>query len=195
MSQSITRIAPDATCTCGDVTFCRLCADDAAEADGIERDLRLAGTPGAAVFGLSEAFAAGYGFGVQGIEAAPPHDLEGLAYAAFDAGVQDGLMDFAAALQTPPEVSERDRAWLASRRQDGATGWHTTEPTPLDVLVPPADWDALLDAAERAGWQGDGLRIPAGLESWEVNELRATWLSGRRQRDEDEAEMASQMRR
>jgi hypothetical protein len=102
-------------------------------------------------------------------------------------------MDFAAALQTPPEVSERDRQWLASQGRDWATDWHTTDPTPLDVLVAPADWDALLDTAERAGWQGDDLRIPTGLDSWEVDDLWETWLSGRRQRDEDEAEIAAQM--
>jgi hypothetical protein len=191
-----------ATCTCGDVQFCPLCADDAAEADGIERDLRLAITPGparSAVLDLSDAFAAGYRLGVQGIEMAPPDELEGLAYGAFDAGVRDGLRDLAAALQTPPEVAEQDRAWLASQCPGGATAgsasasWDAEGPTPLDALVAPADWDVLLDAAERAGWQGDDLRVPVGLDAWEADDLRAAWRGGQRQRAEDEAEVAAQM--
>lgn len=56
----------------------------------------------------------------------------------------------------------------------------------IEIEGAPIDLPALLDQAERAGWEGADLTIPAGLTAELAAEYAAVWASGRQQRTEDE---------
>jgi hypothetical protein len=69
---------------------------------------------------------------------------------------------------------------LAARRPDPAdeqhwaeqnTDWHTTEPTPDDVLSPPAPFDA--DELAEAGRRSDELPLLDPSEGWPASEVLA----------------------
>jgi hypothetical protein len=50
-------------------------------------------------------------------------------------------------------------------------------------------FDALLDMVERAGFLGDPLPEVTGLDRDQAAQLAAVWADGRRQREQDEAEI------
>lgn len=51
-------------------------------------------------------------------------------------------------------------------------------------------FDALLELAERAGFEGDHPPMVTGLDAGQAGQLVAVWAAGRAQRAEDEIELA-----
>jgi hypothetical protein len=67
-----------------------------------------------------------------------------------------------------------------------ATGWASGAAELAEAMPTPA---ALLDLAERSGWEGDDLLIPAELYDHQAEEYAAAWAEGRAQRRADEEEL------
>lgn len=168
---SFLRVSP--SCTCGQPSFCHACADRAAESLGRALDRRASQSPSRAVLDLADAYAAGYALGAQGIAAAPPEALDGLAFGAYDWGVQEGLRDHAAQQAAAQlETINAANALAADAELAARLDWEAEdEARQADREEFDADYRAWLDAIEADredgwDWHEDEVRQAGHNPAW-----------------------------
>jgi hypothetical protein len=87
------------------------------------------------------------------------------------------------ALSVPTFLKDEE---LAAAMTDG---WVVGAAEMAEAMPTPS---AVLDQAERMGWEGDDLTIPADLYDHQAAEFAAAWTAGRDQRHRDEEELAQE---
>jgi hypothetical protein len=178
-------------CRCGDIAFCRPCADRHAEALG--RTIAAPGLPAARPTRQP---------------LIPPSHASGPATRAWEA-VQQGREDARslAALRdaehaladTWDELAFGENLAPTMAARDWWSAWSVrdarepvAEPVGVDTVDLLAWIDRLVLAAERRGFEWRDLDVPTGLPESAAEGLVEVWCDGRGQRERDEEEVAAE---